>query len=265
MRRSGLRILRHGASSGFHDYAAGFTWRSWSAGWFLRVVAQVIFYALIGRLLGTDEDVRYLLVGNAVVLAAVGSLIAVAGTTWERRAGTFPLLVACPTAPALVFAARNLVFAADGVLISVGALLIVAPIFDVSLPWAKVPLAVLLIVLVALSAYGFGTFLGALVLRAMALRNVVGNLAQMTLLAIAGVNVPVSFFPAPVEWLAQVLPVTHGLAAIRALLAGGGPAEVLGPAAAEAAVGLGWFLLSLVAFGRLAEAGRRDGSIEFAT
>ena len=259
-----IRILGHAARTGYEDYFVEIGVRVWLLGWFLRVVVQVVFFALIGRLLGSEEQVRYLLIGNAVMLAAVGALLSVAGTTWERRAGTLPLLVASPTSPVVVFSGRSLAMAADGVVISMGALLIVAPIFDVSLPWARMPLVVPLVVVVALSTYALGTFLGGLVLHAMSTRNIVSNLAQTTMMAICGVNVPLSYYPDAVQWLAHALPLTHGLLAIRELLAGAGGATVLAYTGAELLVGLGWLALALLTFDRLAEHGRRDGSIELA-
>ena len=260
-----IRIIRYAVLTGFHDYAAAFTWRSWLGGWFLRVVAQVVFFALIGRLLGTQEAVRFLVIGNAVMLAAMASLLAVAGTTWERRAGTLPLLIASPASPPLVFAGRSLVFVGDGLLISLGALLVVAPLFDIALPWTRVPLVVPLVVVTAVSTYGLATFLGGLVLRAMSARNAVGNVAQTTIMAICGVNVPLAFYPAPVEWLAHALPLTHGLRAIRDLLAGEPLVQLLPNVGLELLVGAAWLALALLTFNRLAEGGRRDGSIEFAT
>ncbi|MDP8911890.1 MAG: ABC transporter permease, partial [Actinomycetota bacterium] len=83
--------------------------------------------------------------------------------------------------------------------------------------------------------------------------------------AVCGVNVPLGFYPEAVQWLANVLPLTHGLAAIRDLLAGEPLAVLLPNVGLEIAVGLGWLALALVSFNRLAEGGRRDGSIEFAT
>ncbi|MEJ7702864.1 MAG: hypothetical protein WKF47_04025 [Geodermatophilaceae bacterium] len=61
------------------------------------MVSQVIFFALIGRLLDSPEAAAYLLVGNAVMIAALEAMMVVASTTWERRAGTLPLLIAAPS------------------------------------------------------------------------------------------------------------------------------------------------------------------------
>jgi ABC-2 type transport system permease protein len=260
-----VRILRLAAYSGFQDYATVYTWKTWVTGWYVRVLAQVVFFALIGRLLGDEERVHYLLVGNSVMLAGIGSLFAVAGTTWERRAGTLPLLVASPTSPALVFSGRSAWALTEGTVSSIAVFYVAAAIFDVPLAWPRALLYVPLVVLVALSCYALGTFLGGLVLRAMELRNVVANIVWGTMLAVCGVMVPLSFYPEPVQWLAHALPLTHGLQAIRDALAGGDAGAVLRNAGFEALVGLFWLTCSLVTFDRLAEGGRRDGSIEFAS
>jgi ABC-2 type transport system permease protein len=77
------------------------------------------------------------------------------------------------------------------------------------------------------------------------------------------VNVPTSFWPAPVHWLAQVLPLTHGLEAVRNLLDGGSPGSVLLPACLEIACAALWAGLTLLLFEYVAAAGRRDGSLGF--
>jgi len=259
-----IRILRHAVASGYRDYAVIYTWKTWLAGWYVRVLAQVIFFALIGKLLGSQARVEYLLVGNAVMLAAVGGLFGVAGTTWERRAGTLPLLIASPSSSVVVFAGRSAWGLTEGILSSAGTFYVAAPLFGLELePRSLLVLPVL--VLVASSAYALGIFLGGLVLRAMSTRNVVANIASATMMAICGVNVPLAFWPGPVQWLAHALPLTHGLQAIRGLLAGEGAAAILPNVALEALVGLGWLGAALLTFNRLAESGRRDGSIEFAS
>lgn len=258
-----LRVLRHAAACGFSDYATIYTWKTWLAGWYVRVLAQVAFFALIGKLLGSQARVEYLLIGNAVMLAAVGGLFGVAGTTWERRAGTLPLLVASPSSPVVVFTGRSAWGLTEGVLSSASTFFVAAPLFGLELALRSL-LVLPLLVLVAASSYALGIFLGGLVLRAMSTRNVVANVVSATMMAICGVNVPVEFFPQPIQWLSQALPLTHGLHAIRDVLGGGSAASIIVNAALELLVGLVWLGLALVTFNRLAEGGRRSGAIEFA-
>ena len=101
-----LRVIRWAAETGARDYASIFTWKTWLAGWYLRVLAQVIFFALIGRLLGSDDAVYYLLVGNAIMLAAMTGIWSLNMVGWERYSGTLPLLAASPSSPVVVFASR---------------------------------------------------------------------------------------------------------------------------------------------------------------
>lgn len=144
------------------------------------------------------------------------------------------------------------------------ALLVLAPLFGIALPLPQALVAIPLIGLVSVSAYCFGLVLAGVVLRAMELRNVVGNVIWMGIALLAGVQVPVTFWPGWVQVVSAVLPATHGLAAIRALLDGGAVATVAGQAGLEVAVALGWLAVAALTFRRLAEHGRRTGSIEFA-
>ncbi len=260
-----LAVLRHAALCGFHDFGATYTVWTWLFGLFVRMVAQVAFFAFIGRLLESPEQVEFLFVGNVAMAAAAGALTTVVATSWERGAGTLPLLVASPTSPVLVLMGRSVFFVANGLVLALGALVLVAPMFDVAMPWARLPALVALLALVTVSTYMGALFLGALVLKATGARRTAANVARLTMMAFCGVSVPRSLFPAPVERAADVLPLTHGLDAIRALFAGERVAGILGHAALEALVALGWMLLALTTFRRLADAGRRDGSIVFST
>lgn len=135
--------------------------------------------------------------------------------------------------------------------------------FGVDVPVARVLLILPLLLLVTLTTYAFGLFLGSLVLRVMMARNLVANLGHSTLMALAGVNVPVTFFPEPLQVVATLLPLTHGLQAVRAVLDGASLIAVGGDVVAETAVGVGWLGLALASFRWLAEGGRKDGTIEF--
>lgn len=263
--RQTTRVLRYSALSGFQDFAGTYTVWSWAFGLFARILTQVAFFASIGRLLGSSGQVRFLLVGNAVMVAASGALTVTVSTTWERGAGTLPLLVASPSSPVLVLMGRSVWFIANGLITSLGALLIVAPLFDVALPWSRFPWLLALLVLVTLSTYATATFLGGLVLRAPGTRRTVGNVARLTMMAFCGVNVPRHLFPVVLRWVGGLLPLTHGLDAVRELFGAARPGTILAGAALEALVGAGWLLVSLATYRRMVDAGRRDGSIVFSS
>jgi ABC-2 type transport system permease protein len=259
------RVLGYAALSGLHDYAATFTLRTWLLGWFLRVLAQVVFFALIGRLVGSTETTRFLLVGNAIALATSCAMIAVPATTWERSAGTLPLVIACPTSPALVFLGRSVHTILDGLASSLGSFVLVGLLFGLPLPWPRVFWVAPLTLLVTVSAYLLATFLGALVLRAVHIRNLVANIAIYTLLTLGGANLPPDSYPPVLNAVSVALPLRHGLEAIRGLLTGTSVGPIIRNAMLEAMVGLAWLGLSVLLFHHFAESGRRDGSIEYAS
>ena len=85
----------------------------------------------------------------------------------------------------------------------------------------------------------------------------------MVLRAFCGVSVPITFWPGYVQFVVKLLPLTHGLHAIRLVVDQAPVAAILQAAALEAAVGLGWIALAVLAMDRMTNAGRADGSIEF--
>lgn len=258
-----MTVLLRSARAGLADYALLYTFRSWTLGWLGRVLFQVAFFAMVGRLLASAEAGHFLLVGNAVMVTAIESLYVVNSTTWERRAGTLPLLVAAPTGTLVVFAGRSLVWVASGTTTSLISLFALGALFGVPMAMPGSLAVIPLVALISVTTYCFALTLGGLVLRAMELRNVVGNVTHLTMMAICGVQVPVSFWPQGIEFVAAVLPLTHGLQAIRTAFAGGPAVAVLTQAAWELLVGAGWLALAALVFNRLAEHGRRDGTIEF--
>jgi ABC-2 type transport system permease protein len=258
-----LTAFRYAVATGVADYSTMYSWRTWTAGWLSRVLCQVAFFALIGRLLDSPAATQFLLVGNAVVMAAVESCFVTASTTWERRGGTLPLLVAAPAGPLLAFGARSLFWPASGTATASISLFALAPLFGVPLPMPRALLAVPVIALVALATYTFALTLSGYVLRVAEARNVVGNVAHLSLMALCGVQVPATFWPDWVQAVAGFLPVRHGLDGVRTLLSGGPLGTVLRDAGLEVAVGLGWLAVAALTFRRFAESGRRDGSIEF--
>lgn len=260
-----LRIMRQAFRTGVRDYSEIFTWKSWLAGWYLRILAQVIFFALIGRLLDSDAQTEFLLLGNATMVAAQEGIWALNLALWDRSSGTLQLLLASPSSPVVVFASRGSYMILDGLASSLGALFVVGPLFGLHFPWPGVLLVVPLTLLVGATTYFLGTFLAGLIIRWREGNVVVANVAIAATMALCGVNVPLSFYPAPLEWISNGLPLTHGLVAIRGVMGGADASLILRETALEALVGVAWLVLCLATFERLVSRGRVDGSLEFAS
>ncbi|WP_134733377.1 ABC transporter permease [Amycolatopsis nivea] len=257
------RILRCAAVSALTDMRSTYTWKSWTFAWLARILCQVTLFALIGRLLGSQSSLEYLVVGNSVYITADVVLLVVASTSWERLTGTFPLLASSPSDPFVVLVGRSVQWMLDGIACSSVCLLLLAPVLGVRLPVGAALLSVPIIVVVSISAYAFGLTIGMLALRFMPARNLIGRLASIMLMIVTGVQVPVAFWPGWVRAVSQVVPLTHGLQAVRDVLHGAGAGQVLPNVALELAVFAGWLLIAFLVCRRIFATGRRDGTIEF--
>ncbi|GAA1713251.1 hypothetical protein GCM10009745_71900 [Kribbella yunnanensis] len=259
-----LSVVRRAFWLGARDYTAIFTWKTWLTNWLVRVVAQVSFFALVGKLLDSPEQTKFLLIGNSVLLAAMAGLWAVNMVSLERSAGTLPLLASGPTHPAVVLTARGSYLILDGTLSASAATLITTVLFGVPLPWPTLVVMVLLIAVVATSAYCFGILLGSLLLGFRAIETIVTNVSLVSLMTLCGVNVPLSFYPEPVRWVSSVLPLTHGLTAVRHAV-DGDLAGALLPAAQELLVGFSWLAICFLTITITIRRGRRLGTLDYAS
>jgi ABC-2 type transport system permease protein len=257
-----IRVFRHGLLVGRQEFAVFWSWKTWLAGWMLRIVTSAAAWVLLGEALGSEEKLRFLLIGNAVIVGAQSAAWTVAASTWDRWDGTYPLLVVAPSGLLPAIMGRTSVWLLNGVATSLLTFGILAAIFRMPLPMPGTLFVPLIVVLICASTYGFALFLGSLVTRAPRWRNVVHNVATIVMTACCGVSVPVTFWPGWIQLVTKVLPVTHGLQSVRLILGNEPGQGVLAGVGFEAAVGLGWLGMSVLILDRMANSGRADGSIE---
>lgn len=259
------RVVWYALLSGANDYWAIWSAKSWLFGLQLRILSQVSFFALIGKLLRSDQQTHFLLIGNAVMVAAMAATFAMNMTTAERANGTLPLLLASPSKPVVVFASRGIYLMFDGVLSALLGLSVAGALFGMHLPWPRILLVIPLTLLVGISAYSLSTFLAGVIIRHREITGLLVNATIVTLMALCGVNVPVSFYPQWLQWITRCLPITNGLEAIRDLIDGTPWTTIAAHAGAELLVASAWFTLALLTFGRFLAHGQRDGTLEYAS
>jgi ABC-2 type transport system permease protein len=254
-----LRVVRYAFATGWSEFRA----ETWIPGWFIRFIAQALFFAMLGQLLDSPERFYFLLVGNMVAVGTIATAIAVPQSTWDRLDGTYPLLVVAPTNLLFPTLGRTLCRFVGAMGFSIASYTVLSLMFMLPQPWPGVLVIPLLLALICGSCYCLMLFMGAVANFVPNARNLVHNVTTMSLMAFAGVNVPVTFWPGPVQFLANCLPITHGLGAIRLLLAGAGWDSVLAEAGLELLVAAFWLTLAALTMDWMANAGRANGSIEF--
>ncbi|HEX6869715.1 MAG TPA: ABC transporter permease [Micromonosporaceae bacterium] len=239
-----FRVLGRSLTLGIAEFRTIYTVRSWLLSWLVRMLAQTAFFASIGLVVNSPQAIRYLLIGNAVVLVCLEANIVVLFMAGERYQGTLTGLLATPTPPVVVLLGRGLNWVLTGAMTSLITLSVLPVLFGIPLSALSLLECVPIVLVTGIASYGYGSFLGGLTLRFPQLDWLVMNVGYLLVMAFAGVNVPISFWPDWLTALAQVLPVTHGLQAVRGVLDGAAAGVVLGQIGLELLVGAAWFALA---------------------
>lgn len=259
-----IRVFGHALHLGYQDFRIFWaSWRTWLLTHLVRVMTTASMWVLLGRLVESEEQVRYLLIGQVAIVGAQYSGWTVSAFTWDRLyIGTYPMLVAAPSSLVPVMMGRTAVWMLNGVLTSWVTFAILVPLFRLPVSVWQLVQIVPVIALVCASAWGLAFALGAAINWMPRFRNIAHNSVSVLLMTICGVVVPVAFWPGWVQHLASVLPVTHGLAGIRQIMAGSPMSGVLSNVAMEAAVGLAWLVAGMLVLDRTVDAARKSGKVD---
>ncbi|WP_255945407.1 ABC transporter permease [Streptomyces odontomachi] len=246
MRRVGalLHQIGYGLLSSYQDYRAMYTWRSWLFGWMARLLCQVLFFSMVGQAIGSAAAQDYMALGNAVILGPLGALGVVSSSVGERRGGTLQFLLLSRNGPFPVMMSRGLYWAADGIVTSCVALVLLRWMLGVEVRPVMLPVCFLLQILITLSGYCMALSLAGISLRWPESRMYLTAGATIVWMTFAGVNTAPPRTGAG-DAIASVLPVTHGLRAMRAVVAG--DAVPLTAVVAECGVLLLWGTVSWLA------------------
>ncbi|WP_328904150.1 ABC transporter permease [Streptomyces sp. NBC_00441] len=253
------RVVRQGALVAAYDFRAFYTWKTWAGAWLVRILCQVTFYSLLAASLGDDAYVAYVVVGAAMMAGVAETFMAVASSTWDVDAGTLVPLAGSPAEPGLYFLGRSLSWPLSATATTSVAALVLAIPFPVGWTPLRSPVLVLLILLSMLATYGMALLFGALALLAPGARNVISTVVTLATTAFCGALVPVGHWPTAVGVVAQGVPVTHGLTAVRGLADGEAATTIAASAGLTALTGLVWLLAALAAFRLLRSRSRRGG------
>jgi len=260
--RHAVVVMVAAVGIGFSDLAAIYTLRSWAFGWFARLVTQVIFFSLFGLLLGSVALAHYRVIGNSAALVCIEAMAVVLTFVRERGEGTLALQVLAPTPFALTYLARGTYAFIVGVGSSTAAFVIAALVFRLPVAMPQALLTPLALSVMGFTSYCFGLAIGAVVMAHPSLQWLAINVGYLSVMTLSGVNVPVRYWPGPLQAVAQALPLTHGLTALRQLLAGGSYLAAASDLAAEAAVGACWLAISLCVVTIAVRTGRKKGTLE---
>ncbi len=188
---------------------------------FIIPLMQMVFFVFVVQVSGGGpSEIAFTALGNAVSTVTYSSIFSVCQTTdSEKQQGTMEHLLVSPANRLALYFGRGLL----PILISLATVSVgiayATFLFGVAIPLSAVPTLAVSVVLTAFAMVGFGLLLGGV---ALYLRTsiILGNIFLFIGLLLSGVNFPTSQLPPVVAWIGYGFPLTWGLAAIRASVAG---------------------------------------------
>jgi ABC-2 type transport system permease protein len=256
-----LRIFFRG---GYLSYRALFNWITpWS---FVPTVLGgplfvLLFFTYLGRYTRLRDE-TFFVVGNAVFASTIagiyGSIMAISN---ERFFGTLPVLLATPANRLAIFLGRGVPYVLNGILVSAFGFAMSSLLLDFHPPAASLPALAVATAVSVISCTAFGMMLGSIGLRA---RDVffIGNSVVYVLLLLCGVNVPTDLLPSSLQAIGRGLPLTHGIAAARKVVAGNSLSSVASLLLTELAIGAAYAAAGYALFRFFEAEGRRRASLE---
>ncbi len=211
------------------SYIALFAWLrpvTYMASKILMPLAQILFFTFLGSYASGGTNVDFYVIGNAIQIVAISGIYGVTFSIGgDRWAGTLPYLFATPANRLTLFFGRAFMHIIDGALGVFIALGWGALLFGVDFSQTNFSALTLTILVTTLSTCGLGLLMGCL---SLITANVmfVNNTVYFLLLIFSGANVALETLPNWMQAVSRALPLTRGIEASRALIAGGSLADI---------------------------------------
>jgi ABC-2 type transport system permease protein len=258
------RTFGQAAYLSLYEFFTVYTPRGYVVSWIPRIVLQLAFFYWMAGFIGGSDLRVFILIGTTAQMCAHAILVfATQGVGRELALGTMVLLIATPARPIVVLLGRSLAMAGNGLVTAAIGLAVSLAVLRVPLEPARLLGAAAILVVIAATVYGLAMLVASVTLRYPTYQNAASNLAGLAMIVLCGVTVPIEVLPEPLQALSYAIPLTYGLAALRAVLAGAGPQDLIAPIALALASGAAYFVLASVSFAHFLNRARARGTLDF--
>ncbi len=232
------------------------SWWTWTVLWMGRLVAEISFFALIGRLIGDDDAVSFLLVGAAMLAPAYGTMFVAQAVRGLMFDGLIPYMISSPAPSFPAALGRSVHWCIDGAIAGSLGLVIGNAVFDLGFGPAEVLALVALVFLCPVVMVGAGLMVGTLATRLPSASNLLSGLARAILVLFCGATFAVEYLPGFLRPVSEVLPLTHLIRAARSVTAS---EPVLTDLGLALLVGFAWVAVARWSIRSQFERSRRTG------
>ena len=227
-----------------------------------RTVLQILFFTYLAKAAGGNSLATFAFIGNIIHVGVYWAFFNMSDTIqYEKWNGTLEFLIAAPSNWVPTILGKSMASYAELVVRTTLACAIMIPLFHLPLTVGMLLRSLPIAVIVFLSASALGWLLGVF---CMPIRwgNLIINTLGYVMIILCGVNFPFSFLPPFVQVIGNLLPLTHGLLAIRAVIAGASYASVWPLIRAEILIGLVYAAIAWLMFAQGLRITRQRGSFE---
>jgi ABC-2 type transport system permease protein len=247
------------------SYRALFAWLrpiTYMASKVFSPLAQIYFFVFLGTYGSGGGNSDFYVIGNAIQITSVSGIFGVTFSVGgDRDAGTLPYLFGSPANRFMIFFGRAFMHVIDGAIGVVIALTWGVLLMGLDLSHTDLSALSLTIIITTISTCGLGLLMGCLSLLT---ANVmfVNNFVYFALLIFSGANVPIANLPAWMQFVSNILPLTRGVAASRALAAGATLSEISPLLLSEIGIGLIYGVLGYFLFAWFEVQAKKKGTLE---
>ncbi len=235
--------------------------------WLLQIVlssffTMFFFVAMADYVNNPDVTVRFVVIGNVIQSIASTTLYSISdmpGT--EKHTGMLGPLMQTPSSLFMVFLGMSFLNILSGFISSVLSLCYAQFVFGIDLSVANMLSVAVILIMTVFSLTGFGMMIGSVGLR-LRTSSIIANLVTYIGLLLCGVTFPVSYLPEWCQAIANILPLTYGVNAMRSAADGADIMAISNDIAIMAVLGMIYFIISIFLFNLFERKARALGTYD---
>jgi len=260
--RSAWRLFWGGVRASWADYLVELTPEIFLGMRLPRILLQSLFFVFMAKAAGGDKLERFALIGNGVQIAVFIIILTMeAVIESEKYADTLQYLIAAPSSWLPIMLGKSMAYYGEAMIASSVTFAVLIPLLHIPIALVNLLRAAPVILVIFASAGAMGWCIGAFSLP-IRYGYLIGNWMGYLMMIFCGINIPFSSLSAPLQFVGNLLPVTNGLLAVRALIDGASYASVWPWIAKEVLIFLVYGAIAWVVFGYRMRITRQRGTLE---
>ncbi|MEW6403266.1 MAG: ABC transporter permease [Chloroflexota bacterium] len=257
-----IRLFWSGARASWSNYLVELTPTVFLGFRIPRILLQSLFFVLLAKAAGGEQLARFALIGNAiqtsVFMIMLSMEVVIESEKWNN---TFQYLIASPSNWLPIMLGKGMADYGEALFSTTLLFAVLPPILQIHISPIDLLRSVPIILIAIASASALGWLIGAISLP-IRWGYMICNWLAYLMVFLCGVNIPLRALPPLAQMLGNILPVTHGLLAIRAVIDGAAYSTVLPLIGKEVLIAIIYGALAWVTFGYRLRVTRQKGSFE---